>query len=199
MNESAALVEAVVVLSKMNQQLEDAGGPEGEGDLFEEYLAARVNILEKFGLPETEEFLFLLASGAILTDTEAEEVVTELHQVATRYLLSPVRREVQVLEDAKVEQSNPFNVLPEIGVITHTYTLFVYEFILLKQQQPAQEVWACLKLTQQPGVIESLGSLYAAEPSGMEKLLTYLRASGLKYLDEFVAALPILKERDASS
>ena len=92
MNESAALVEAVVALSKMNQQLEDAGGPEGEGDLFEEYLAARVNILEKFGLPETEEFLFLLASGAILTDTEAEEVVTELHQAATRYLLSPVRQ-----------------------------------------------------------------------------------------------------------
>lgn len=199
MNESAMLVEAVVALSKMNQELEDAGGPESEGDLFEEYLAARVDILEKFGLPETEEFLFLLASGDVFTDAEAEEVVAELHQAATRYLLSPVRREVQVLEDAKAEQSNPFNVLLEIGVITHTYTLFVYESILLKQQQPAQEVWACLQKTQQPEVIEALGNLYAAEPAGVEKPLGFLRASGLTYLDEFVAALPALKERDASS
>ena len=199
MNESAALVEAVVALSKMNQQLEDAGGPEAEGDLFEEYLSARVDILEKFGLPETEEFLFLLACGDVLTYAEAEEVVAELHQVATRYLLSPVRREVQVLEDAKAEQSNPFNVLPEIGVITHTYTLFVYESIFLKQEQPAQKVWACLKKTQQPEVIEALGNLYSAEPEGVEKPLAFLREIGLNYLDEFVAALPALKERDASS
>lgn len=199
MNQSATLVEAVVALSKMNQVLEDAGGPEAEGDMFEEYLAARVDILEKFGLPETEEFLFLLASGDVFTDAEAEEVVAELHQAATKYLLSPVRREVQVLEDAKVEQSNPFNVLPEIGVITHTYTLFVYEAILLKQEQPAHEVWECLKKTQQPEVIEALGNLYAAEPAGVEKPLAFLRANGLKYLDEFVAALPALKERDTSS
>jgi len=199
MNESAALVEAVVALSKMNQELEDAGGPEAEGDLFEEYLAARVDILEKFGLPETEEFLFLLASGGVFTNAEAEEVVVELHQAATRYLLSPVRREVQVLEDAKAEQSNPFNVLPEIGIITHTYTLFVYDSILLKQEQPAHEVWDCLKKTQQPEVIEALGNLYAAEPAGVEKPLAFLRANGLKYLDEFVAALPALKEQDASS
>ena len=199
MNESATLVEAVVALSQMNQQLEDAGGPEAEGNLFEEYLTARVDILEKFGLPETEDFLFLLASADVLTVSEAEDVVAALHQAATSYLLSPVRREVQVLEDAKVEQSNPFNVLPEIGVITHTYTLFVYESILLKQQQPAQEVWACLQKTQQPEVIEALGNLYAAEPASVEKPLGFLRASGLTYLDEFVAALPALKERDASS
>ena len=199
MNKSAAVVEAVVALSKMNQQLEDAGGPEAEGELFEQYLAARVDILEKFGLPETEEFLFLLASGDVLTDAEAGEVVAELHQAATSYLLSPVRREVQVLEDAKAAQSNPFNVLPEIGVITHTYTLFVYESILLKQQHPAQEVWACLKKTKQPEVIEALGNLYSADPAEAEVPLAFLRIRGLNYLDEFVAALPALKERDASS
>ena len=199
MNKSAAVVEAVVALSKMNQQLEDAGGPEAEGELFEQYLAARVDILEKFGLPETEEFLFLLASGDVLTNADAEEVVADLHQAATSYLLSPVRREVQVLEDAKAAQSNPFNVLPEIGVITHTYTLFVYEFILLKQQHPAQEVWACLMKTKQPKVIEALGNLYSADPDEAEVPLDFLRKSGLDYLDEFVAALPALKERDASS
>lgn len=199
MNESAALVGAVVALSKMNQQLEEAGGPEAKGDLFEEYLAARVDILEKFGLPETEEFLFILASGGVLTDAEAEEVVQELHQAATSYLLSPVRREVQVLEDAKAEQSNPFNVLPEIGVITHTYTIFVYDAILLKEQRPAQEVWDCLKITQQPEVIETLGNLYAAEAEEVEKPLGFLRSSGLNYLDEFIAALPALKAQDASA
>jgi len=199
MTESAALVKAVVALSQMNQQLEDAGGPEAESGLFEQFLAARVDLLEKFGLPETEEFLFLLASGDVLTDTEAGEVVAELHQAATNYLLSPVRREVQVLEDAFAAQSNPFNVLPEIGVITHTYTLFVYETMLLQQQHPAQEVWACLKKTRQPEVIEALGNLYSADPTEAEVPLALLRISGLNYLDEFVAALPALKERDASS
>lgn len=159
-----------------------------EGDLFDQYLAARANILDRFGLPESEEFLYLLATDSILTEAEAEEIIAELHQVASVHLLSPVRREVQVLQDAQHGDHNPFNVLPEIGISTHVYTLFVYDAILLKKRDTVENVWATLKKTQQHDVLDSLGRLYSADSAGAEIELSFLIQSGLNYLDEFLAS-----------
>lgn len=199
MNQAETLKDEVIALSRLYRQIEDAGGPETEGSLFEDYLEARVRILAQFGLPEAEEFLFLLATGDVLTPDEAEQVIAELHEAATQYLLSPVRREEQVLEEARAEKQNPFNVLPELGIITHSFTLFVYDAVLLKNRDTVENVWQCLKMTKQPPIIEALGTLYADGQSRDETAFRFLQSCELPYLDEFIAMLPTIKQADALS
>jgi hypothetical protein len=178
----------LIALSQLAQQLDTAGGPEGDGDLFEAYLEARESLLARFGLPETPEFVELLELPEGEEATAAQQGVASLHQAAAAYLLSPVQRPVQVLDEARQEGRSGMSVLPELGIATHIYTLFVYDQLFMLGQASAAQVWQALQQTQQPRVLEALGLVGTGEAEG-EDAAIFLRAQKIIFLAQFLASL----------
>jgi hypothetical protein len=114
-------------LHDLQHRLEAIGGPEEDGELFEEVLSFETDVLNGFGLPPTEENARLLdLSGFDSVDDAVEQVLVALAQVKSQELLS--RRET--LADGVQRRDSPFTVLPKIGIDTHEYTLFLYDELL---------------------------------------------------------------------
>ena len=128
----------------LNVQLEAKGGPEEDGDLFEELLAKQEQILSTFGLPPAQKYIKPLweFTNLPLTEESINKLVKRLKKEAEKHLLSPVTTPTEVLAQAQHEQTNAFDVLPELGYITHDYLIFVYQEMLLKGKATPEEVLA---------------------------------------------------------
>ena len=179
-----------LALTRMQLDIDKNGGPEKNGALFEEYLRLREKILKRFGLPEIEDFAKLFRVDAEPTQLEIKERVKELHRVATDYRLSTAKPEHQILKDAQENKENPFNVLPELGIETHSYTIFIYNYILLLQRDTIENILAELKKANKYKILNALGNLEQGNVKEPEKLIQKLKQDGIKYLDEFIKTSP---------
>jgi hypothetical protein len=94
------------------------------------------------------------------------------------------------LEEAIKLKLAPEEVLPELGIITHLYTLFVYKEILLANRDHPLAVLEALRLTNDPRTLKLLGIVALTKNFGEEerKMLDYLNAKGIKYLDHYISA-----------
>ncbi|MCH7512420.1 MAG: hypothetical protein IH947_00525, partial [Bacteroidetes bacterium] len=120
-------------LNKLDVELTQYQPDNLPNNLFENYLTHREEILDHYGLPYADEFTKLLELGnKVLTDYEIEAVVTKMRHAAISYLTSPVRTDLDELQNAYENKKTPFEVLPKIGIETHTYTIFIYNQYLLR-------------------------------------------------------------------
>lgn len=110
----------------MAEELEERGGPEGDGELFEETWSLEGDILDMFGLPHTGEF------GLILQERSRppEAIYEKLASISDDYDETDVDP-VVLLEQAKEEERDAMDVLPVIGVTTHVWTIRMYELFLV--------------------------------------------------------------------
>jgi len=125
MEQKDKLINAIRGLAEIQLHIDSNGGPEENGELFEEYFRIRACILASFGLPDNDSFGKILFFKSLPTDKDIATIVNNLKQAATEYLLSPAKTETQILDEAIEQKLEPEKVLPEFGITSHLYTLFV--------------------------------------------------------------------------
>jgi hypothetical protein len=91
-------------------------------------------ILKNFGLPGNPDNEKILWFKTIPTDAEVKERLKLLHKTAIEYLLSDAKPDLQTLRDARKHNQDPFIVLAELKICSHSFTHFVYDKILLKKR-----------------------------------------------------------------
>jgi hypothetical protein len=188
MTEHEFLKPALTGLAKLQIALDKQGGPSENGQLFEQILKLQDGILRSFGLPTTTDNEKLVWFSHLPTETELNERIQQLHKKAAEYLLGNTKTELQTLLEAQEQQKDPFEVLPELKITTHTYTIFVYNQILLKKKDTAENILHELKLANHSGLLGAIGNLEQGNIENAEELIQLLKAKGLKYLDDFVLA-----------
>lgn len=181
------LIKALKDLAKLQVILEEEGGPEQDGELFEQILYYQDTILKRFGLPLKVEYERLIFFNAMPTDEEISDRINQLHQAATTYLLSSAKSDLNILREAKKLQLDSFAVLPELKIKIHIYPMFVYDYILLENKDSVENVLNELRFANHPDILNVLGKLKQnmfIDPNEVIKLLDKI---GLRYVHEFMS------------
>lgn len=180
--------QSLLELALLQIKLEENGGPTTDGDLFDDIINCEKLLLKSFGLPDKLDFLKIISFENVPGDNELNIRLDQLKNAATNYLLTDAKSEVRILENAKANQLDPFNVLPELDIKVHIYTIFIYDYILLRGKDSIENIWNELLLTRDPEVLEYTGRLGLKEYD-FEQHTDYkklLEKKGLKYLDHFI-------------
>ena len=185
---TSILQNEIKALIKLQIELDESNGPEMDEPLFDNYCHLRRELLSKFGLPDSDVFGKLLFKKKEPSDEEILLLIDNLKIAASDYLKKPTESEELFLERAVQERLSPFIVLPELKILTHTYTIFVYERILLANLDNTADVLKALRLASESGSLNSLGILEQSEHFGEAemKMVTDLKERGIKYIDEFL-------------
>lgn len=187
MNKPEQIKNALLVLAKLQIALDKKGGPLEDGNLFEEVFKLQDKILSGFGLPSTIDNLkFVWFNENTPTSLELDEQIEQLHKTAKEYLLSPAKPEAQILKEAQENTASAFSTLPELGITTHSYTVFVHEKILLAKRDKIENILEELRRANQPRMLHILGNLSEGNMEKPEEVIEVLKHLGLKYIDEFV-------------
>jgi hypothetical protein len=180
------LKPALTGLAKLQIELDKKGGPSEDGQLFEQILSLQDGILQSFGLPISPDNEKLIWFSQLPTDDEVNERVKQLHKTATAYLLSNAQPELQTLREAQEKQQDPFYVLPELKVKTHSYTLFVYNKILLERKDNLENILHDLKFTSHyPDILDALGQIEQGTLDNEPEVAEFLEKIGVRYLQQY--------------
>lgn len=169
----------------MQLTLYNKGDHISNSHLFERMTELQALILRCFGLPFTLRYEDIISFDHLPSDQEIENCIALLHKTATDYLLSEVKSEQQILREALALKKEPLKVLQELNIKTHTYTVFVYEYILLTHKASAKEVLNELKLVNHGERLSMLSRLALGLITPDHSAITTLKDNGVKYIDDF--------------
>lgn len=176
----------IILLSEKSLLLEKLGGPENNSELFEEIFSIEDDILKSFGLPENSKFAQILKRNNIPCNHELEEMISILENIASEYLLAPTETSISVLTKAKDLKLDAFSVLPELKIITHIYSIFVYEEVLLKEKDTPENVLKELELFNTDDSILFVNKLIESFRIAGEQNFEKQNISELKYINQFI-------------
>lgn len=183
-NESAFL--SLKRLAELQISLKEKGGPAEDGRLFEHVLDLQDEILNHFGLPPTSENEEILWFSSHPSDAELQDRVKHLTTMATDYLSNNAISDLQLLRDAQQTKQDPMYVLPELKVTTHTYTVFVYNKMLLSQKDSVENILKELRLVGQSDMLNTLGLLGQGMLEDQVEAVAQLKVRGIRYIDQFI-------------
>ena len=162
------------------------GGPSSDGDLFEQILDIQDTILSKFGLPASPDNEALLFFNSDPSDDEINVRIEQLNEEATKYLSSKTKTDLQILRGAQLTKQDPMYVLPELKIRTHSYTLFVYNNILLKEKDSPENVLLELKMINDyPYILGLLGRMEQGILDNESDVIEFLEKIGVRYIQQF--------------
>lgn len=180
------LKNTIMELANMQLELELKGGPEKDGGLFERIIETFNDVLGSFGLPVISRHERLLWFKEIPTAHEIDKLILQLHQLATDYLLSSSKSELQILQEAQQGKEDAFNVLPELKIRTHIYTCFVYDEILKKRKDKVENILTDLRFVNDKGYLETIAKIKFRKNEEHSQLVNYLNKKGVRYINQFL-------------
>ena len=180
------LKHALTGLAKLQIALSEKGGPTKDGQMFELILKLQGGILGSLGLPESPDNEKLIFFKTVPTDEEVKSKIEQLHQVASKFLLSDAKPDLQILREAQEFNHDPFSVLPELNIASHTYTIFVFNNILLKKADSVENVLHEFRFINHDDLLDVIGNLAMNNYKNPKEVIEKLKASGVKYIDQFV-------------
>lgn len=186
MSKHEFLVPALTGLAKLQLLLKLKGGFTQDGQLFEQILKLQDGILKSFGLPIKPDFEKLLWFDDLPTQQEVAKRIENLHKAAAEYLLTNAKPDLQILTEALQQNQDPLVVLPDLKITTHSYTLFVYNKILLAKQDTVENVLQELKLVNNPSILNDIGNLEQDNLENPTEVIKSLKQLGVKYIDSFL-------------
>jgi hypothetical protein len=92
------------------------------------------------------------------------------------------------LTDAKEQRNDSLEVLPELKISTHSYTIFVFNKILLNGRDTFENVLSALKRANHSEFLSALGNLEQGNYENPEDVINALKAEGIRYIDEFLSS-----------
>lgn len=176
------------------KKLDRIGGPEVDGDLFEEVLGLEDDILESFGLPlsnKNKGILWKLTQKGSLQEKYLQKTIEHLQAAAERHLFAPVVTDLEQLNKGKEQKRSAFDVLPELGYPTHDYIIFLYDTVL--HFFSSEEVLAELSALKRLDCYGELATLKNNYPRTFRNTKTYKQYKPyLKFLDGYLSDEPYL-------
>ena len=180
--------QSIKELAELDIKLAKKGGAAKSGKLFEKILQKEDELLEKLGLPSTPYYQGLLQFDSIPWDKEIDDLIELLyHEVEQRKKSAP-KSELELLIEAKETNRDPMFILPQIGIATHVYPLFVYNNILMYGQDSPENILSELKLVNNSELLDILGKMRGSTEwiENVEEQITSLEKRGLKYIRQYV-------------
>lgn len=146
-------------------------------------------ILQAFGLPDKEKHhlaLYNLAVACKNKKKKEEQVFYGLSICAEKYLSSRRKTIRQLLIMAKDRKSDPFDILPELSVNSNSYTLYIYNEILLKNKASDEDVLAEFDRMKKLNCLSHIYMLCFDPDYQTNPLFDELQQAGLKYLHSYL-------------
>ena len=186
-DKNVQLINELWEIANMQFDLQQQGGQEKNGVLFEQILEKQDEFLEKFGLPVNHPICEqLIHFKTTPTDDEISRRIKHLQELAIVFLSGDAKTDIQVLKEAQYKQREAFYVLPELSLQTHVYTLFVFDEILLKGKDSCENILQELKLVSQSyDILNTLGMLEYGQLENENETIECLEKSGLRYIRQF--------------
>ena len=186
MNENE-LREAIKELARLDVELKKKGGPSRSGNLFERILMKEQDLLEKLDLPNTPYYHGLLQFDSIPWDNEIDNLINLLYQETEIRKNMNKKSDLELLIEARESNRDPMFILPQLGIATHVYTLFVYNNILMHNQDEPENVLSELKLANNPDLLDITGKMHFSPDwlKNAEEQIAFLEGKGLKYIRQY--------------
>lgn len=146
-------------------------------------------ILQAFGLPDKVKnhlLIYNLAKTYRNNPLKEDELFYELSVRAEEYLSSRPKTVKQLLSLAKEHRKNPFDVLPELETNVNSYTLYIYNEILLKNKAPDVDVLEEFTLLKKLNCLSYIYLLCFDKNYKENPVFADLQNSGLKYLTSYL-------------
>ena len=186
MNESE-LRESIKELTRMDVELKKKGGPSKANKLFERILVKEEELLEKLELPKTPYYHGLLQFDSIPWDKEIDDLINLLYREIESQKNKNKESALELLTNARESNRDPMFILPQLGIATHVYTLFVYNKILMYNQDEPENILSELKLANTTELLEITGKMAFSSDwlENAEKKITSFEKKGLKYIRQY--------------
>ena len=161
--------------------------------LYDKILNLEDEILKRFGLPKLMKF------RAVIWDVKSEndiaDIELELKNLAAEYLLSSLKKDIDLLKDAKLNDLKTYEVLPEIGFEDNLCALFYFEEYFKKDKITEENLITILKNIDEE-TSTKMGQLHfnitrEVDSSQAEKLFSELNEKQVPYLKEFTNFRPV--------
>lgn len=180
-----------LILSYLAQYklLQKRGGAQGDGELYAQVFELEKQILKCFGLPRTNKFvkiMWKIADNVSSSKQRALIMMDQLSLEAEKYLAAKPSSLKQLIVDARKHQSDPFEVLPEIYVGSNSYTLFVYNEIMLKSDVSDNDIIAEFQIIKESSCLIDIYMLTQMEQYKNSDAYKHLKSIGLKYIDAYM-------------
>lgn len=187
MGKSNFLEQKMTEIANLKVELGMQGGPNNNCDLFEKTIRLEDLILKKFGLPNNPKYNKVLSFIEIPSEIDVKKRIEILRLEAEKYLSLNTKSDIGILSDAQKFKENWSYVLPEIKVITHGYTIFVFDKILLEQKDNIENILNDLRFVNNHfDILNTLGKLELGQLKDVDKTIKLLKESGVRYVDEYV-------------
>jgi len=192
------LRSAIKEIAEMEVSLKKKGGPTRAGRFFDKLMFKQQEVLEHFNLPDNPFNQALLHFEAIPWDNEIEEIIKILFNESILHRRKSKKSPETLLKEAKSSNRDPMFILPELGIRTHIYTLFVYNKILMYSQDEPNKILEELNLVNNDDLLETIGGMRFTTEwlENAEDSITALEARGLKYIRRF--AMDIINDLKGS-
>ena len=181
------LRNSIAELAQMNVSLNKKGGPSRSKKLFQQILIQEQEILKYFELPNTPYNQGLLRFNSIPWDKEIDDLISILHKEKEVQINKNAVNDIDILIEAKKSNRDPMFILPQLGIETHVYTLFVYNNILMFGQDEPVNILNELKLANNYEILNITGRMHSTVDwlEKSEDTIKSLEQRGLKYIREY--------------
>jgi len=173
------------------QAIENQTSDENIEDLYDRLDKIEHTVLRQFGLPDSVKFSSILrhfAQNDFIDDSMVEEVVVELRTSAEDFLSKPAQSDLQVLTQAqKEENTDPLDIIADLGIPAHDYTLYLIDTELLENKSKPEEVLSELTRVIQLNVLDDIFILAQSSDYAKHQLYPKLKNLNLKYLEAYLA------------
>jgi len=177
----------ILELAQNTVSLNKRGGPGKASKLFEKVINEEKEILEKIGLPDTPYYQGLLRFESIPWDNEINELIDILKKEKEAQNKKDTSSGLDLLKEAKKSDRDPMFILPQLGITTHVYTLFVYNEILMYGKDEPKNILNELKTANNPEILDITGRMDcdAEWLKNPLETISSLEKKGLKYIRQY--------------
>jgi hypothetical protein len=183
----AELRQSIIDLAHMEVELSKKSGPAKPAKRFDKILMKSDEILKRFGLPFTPYYQALLEFDAVPWDKELDSLIALLKRDAQNQKSKNAQTELEILINAQKTNRDPMFILPQLGIATHVYTLFVYNKILMHIQDDFQNILEELKTANNPDLLNAVGLMNFSTDwlQNDEETIAAFEAQRLKYIRRY--------------
>ena len=174
---------------QLAQQIHEQGGPGRSPILSTRATELENKILAQFGLPPSRRFVRILQGihrYKTLNHQVLEKIVQRLEAAAADYLLSSPLPDEQALNQAKNRHMGAQDVLPEMGIPTHDYMVFVYDHFCGSRKVTATQVVKEYRLLKDHHCLHDISLLREADIVLDDPIYLQLKSYGLQFLDVYL-------------
>lgn len=146
-------------------------------------------IVQAFKLPDKIKiylFLYNRARVLITDELKVDKLYYELSLIAEEHNTPKLLSDKLIIQNATNNEIDPFDFLPDLSVSANSYTLFIYNEILLKKREPEEVICQEFQLLKKLDCLTDIYLLCFDSNYPENPIFHELKASGLQFLTDYL-------------